>query len=494
MNLPLKLIVLTLLIAPSLWFTTQASMWSEGQCDQFPADGATRLYFNGAAYIPWENMLGDWLDVDLSPQGDNPFAQLHGDTASNTSLTADVTSLVQHWLSKTIKNRGFFLKYANGSQRKIFTKESMSAPKLKLTYQNKEVVLTSNQDTELNQATYKCLGSKDNINLHNHGLIFFSLPETNKLLLKAELLVNTTKPFKQTPIIDVYAVRLPDYHYDLLTLSNTSKLLDEHVIYQTSFDSYDWRALWQIEHDVKLVKANLLKGIDLRNKYQPLDGNALRVTIAENTHVGVSAKLLLDQFDTLQAIKNNTLYMRYHLRFGDTWQTEVDGKLPGFSGTYASQSYRGGWGGRRSTGKNGWSARGRFSPTTPLSNPLSDRVPIGSYLYHSNMPSPYGDVYYWQKNDKFVLKKNNWYAIDQRITMNSSGKKNGVLQAWIDNILVFEKRDINFSDHPDIGIEAIWLNVYHGGKEKADKNITLYIDELTLSSQPIGSLNRDHKE
>ena len=43
--------------------------------------------------------------------------------------------------------------------------------------------------------------------------------------------------------------------------------------------------------------------------------------------------------------------------------------LPGISGTYGIA----GWGGRKSDGTDGWSARGAFSQTIPAGNPLARR-------------------------------------------------------------------------------------------------------------------------
>ena len=48
------------------------------------------------------------------------------------------------------------------------------------------------------------------------------------------------------------------------------------------------------------------------------------------------------------------IFFRYYLRFGSDWkQTVQGGKMPGISGTYG----KAGWGGRRSRGLKGWSAR-----------------------------------------------------------------------------------------------------------------------------------------
>jgi hypothetical protein len=35
-------------------------------------------------------------------------------------------------------------------------------------------------------------------------------------------------------------------------------------------------------------------------------------------------------------------------------------------------------------------------------------------------------------------------------------------------------------------VESVWLNVYHGGVEKADRDLTLYIDNLVIARRYIG--------
>jgi hypothetical protein len=74
------------------------------------------------------------------------------------------------------------------------------------------------------------------------------------------------------------------------------------------------------------------------------------------------------KFDKQVGTEPEEVYFRYYLRLADDWNQIVQGgKLPGISGTYG----RAGWGGRKSNGKNGWSARGLFKMTVPAENPLA---------------------------------------------------------------------------------------------------------------------------
>ena len=75
--------------------------------------------------------------------------------------------------------------------------------------------------------------------------------------------------------------------------------------------------------------------------------------------------------------------------------------------------------------------------------------------------------------------------------MNTPGNKDGQIKAWVNGHLVFEKNDIRFTDDPRFVVENVWLNVYYGGKTPAPKDVTLFIDDLVVATEYIGSpLNR----
>ena len=175
------------------------------------------------------------------------------------------------------------------------------------------------------------------------------------------------------------------------------------------------------------------------------------------------------------------------VRFGDSWDPVVDGgKMPGLSGTYG----RAGWGGRRSDGRNGWAARGSFyrNTDTDTDSPLAQRRGIGWYVAHVDMVDRYGDIWGWNLGPTGLLEKNRWYSIEQQVRMNSPGERDGVLRAWVDGQLVFEKTDMRYRDVPDLRIESVWMNVYHGGTQPAHKDLTLFIDNVVIGRKYIGPM------
>ena len=70
--------------------------------------------------------------------------------------------------------------------------------------------------------------------------------------------------------------------------------------------------------------------------------------------------------------------------------------------------------------------------------------------------------------------------------MNTPGKNDGILRGWVDGKLVFEKTDVRLRDVATLKIETVWLNLYYGGTWAAPSDMHLYIDDVAISSKPIG--------
>ena len=105
------------------------------------------------------------------------------------------------------------------------------------------------------------------------------------------------------------------------------------------------------------------------------------------------------------------------------------------------------------------------------------------------MTKEYGDGWGWNMGPTGLLENNRWYGIEQYVKLNDPGKENGVLKAWIDGVLVFEQTGIRFRDSPDLRIESLWMNVYHGGTARAPHDLTLYIDNVVLAREYIGPVS-----
>ncbi len=249
--------------------------------------------------------------------------------------------------------------------------------------------------------------------------------------------------------------------------SNSSS---DSTLFQTGFESLtwwlDWGVLWP-PGNVHIVTN------DPRRAFDPLSGRALRVRIREGSHIGTS---LFHRFDDSLGFEPEELFLRYSLRLADDWAVRSGGKLPGFSGTYNTA----GWGGRPVHGDDGWSARGYFGASR------DGTTPVGFYVYHMDMSGSYGSIWRWEGSGFDGIQKNRWYSIQLYVRLNRPGHPDGALRAWVDNELVFEKLDIRFRSTAALRVEAVWLDVYHGGSRPAATDSHLYIDNVIVSTVPAG--------
>ena len=246
---------------------------------------------------------------------------------------------------------------------------------------------------------------------------------------------------------------------------------DPKVMVFTDFASDDWKAEWSgKERDTVSVVED-----DVERKFHPLRDKALRIRVPQGQHLGASLQY---PFRKRHREEPEEVYFRYYLRLGDDWDPARGGKLPGIEGTYG----RAGWGGRRSDGSNGWSARGLFRGQE------NGKTPTGFYCYHADMKGRYGDNWTWDKKQRGYLENNRWYCIEQYVRMNTPKENDGVLRGWVDGELAFEKTDVRMRDIADLKIENVWINIYHGGTWTASSDDHLFIDNVVIATEYVGPL------
>jgi hypothetical protein len=488
-----------MIVVLSMWSNAVAAApndWAEGTEER--SDGATRDFYNRAGLFRWDNFLGDWRDADDRSQGDRPYATavIEVDRRPKT-IEWDVTMLVREWLDGTHPNQGFFLRNVSGEGSFHFRSrefgEADKRPVLVISRNADSRTLSPVADTYLEPSTYRSMGHAETLrvsgrkNNKNHALLRFDLDELprNSPVVKAVLRLHCFAQFGNRSTIGIYrcsqghdeppsepvlglAARYPD---------DRGIAGDPDVLFFADFESDDWQRAWtQAAGQVDVVAA------DPRRRFEPLRGQGLRVRIGEGTHTALNFTW---KFQRETGAEPEEVYFRYYLRLGDDWnQTIQGGKMPGLSGTYGTA----GWGGRKSDGTNGWSARGAFHPSIPVGNPLAGTHPIGTYCYHADMPGTYGETWLWQRDYRGFLATNRWYSVEQYVKLNTPGEKDGVLRAWIDGRPAFEKNDLQFRHTPRLRIEQVWMNVYHGGREPSPHDQHLYIDNVVIARKYVGPL------
>lgn len=493
----IRLLVLMLILFPWRVSTTWGAKndWAEGSPGR--PTGASRDYYNSAAKLRWKNFMGDWRDADGKAQGNKPYSlAIIKDTNQQRLVEWDVTDLVNEWQTGQHQNQGFFLKTLQQGGTIVFASRENSNtnqhPQLVIEGNGNTITLLPEADTSLTKSTYKSQGLSEEMRVSgspNHVLIRFALPtiEKSEPISKATLRLFTTRQYGHAEV----GVFRSEQGHDVPPSDPIPGLAarypqdqniadDPDVLFATQFESPEWNKEWTFAGKREVIDTT---SQDTQRKFEPLSGKALRVKIAKGNTGALNTGF---KFQKEVGNEPEEIYFRYCLRLGEDWnQTRQGGKMPGISGTYGVA----GWGGRKVNGTNGWSARGAFGLSIPKGNPLEGLHPIGTYCYHADMKGHYGDQWGWHQGYRGFLENNRWYNVEQYLKMNTPGEKDGILRAWVDGRLAFEKTDVRFRKIDKLKIEQIWMNVYHGGTEPSPYDQHLFIDNVVIAKKYIGPLN-----
>lgn len=455
--------------------------------------GMTCRHYALAARLEWARKGGDWADADGEEYGDTPYAEQRvSRTSGPASAEFDITALAQAWaqgaqpagtlLLRMLPRPSFGTVMFNSREHQ----DRDTHPVLHIEWAGGDrVTLRPYADTYLPCATHRSVGSERILRIATDRAAVLAFPfEVDGRKIERAIVVLTSS--KQTANASVGVFRL------LLPAGTESKArggaaaahpgdvgIEAHpdVVFATRFESPHWDEEWsRLGKGSRAEQASDAEG----NGYEPFDGKSLKVTIPAGGTLGLELRY---DFRKKVGREPEEMYFRYYLRFGDNWDPVKDGgKLPGFAGTYG----RAGWGQRQTNGANGWSARGAFARRRPGYIAMEGKTGIGSYVYHAEMKQPSGDFWGWNLGPSGVLDKNRWYSIEQYVKLNDPDQPNGILRAWVDGYLVFERSDVRFRTVPDLRIEVLWMNVYHGGTTPAPHDMVLYVDNVVIARKYIG--------
>lgn len=453
--------------------------------------GMTCYYYVAAANLSWGRNGGDWIDADGRPYGDKAFSTERVALASGRQrVTWDVTSLAKSWAGGPSAGL-LFLRTVQSSNGIVHfeSRESLDGdarPTLTIEWADGGTSkISPYADTHFGCPTHRSSGAERRLHLSrkNSALLAFNLGGEGKRTIKKALLTLTTdKQYASASNIGVFQPLMPwaksqpvetgiaaQYPFDRELEKHPDVLFVERYGNSIGFSLPSLSTSSEPERVIE----------DSVGNFKPFDGPALKVLIKKGKNQGLNEHFRL----SVNGQEPEEAYFRYYLRFGENWDpSSGGGKLPGFSGTYN----RAGWGGRRSDGKNGWSARGQFFGFKESPSPLSALRGIGSYVYYGGMRSTYGEPWGWNLGPTGLLQKSKWYSVEQHVKLNTPGSANGVFRTWIDGKLAFEKTGIDFRSVPDLKIESVWMNVYHGGTQPAPQDLVLYIDNVVVAKTYIG--------
>ena len=475
----MRTLVALLVLAFPCTAAAQLDAWAEGR--DATDDGATRDFYNRGAGLRWRQRLGDWTDRDGVLHGDAPWATtMIEDTDSERWIEWDVTDLVAAWLDGSVPERGFYL---HGRNFVFSSREGASPPQLVID----GATLEPTADTHLEESTYQQQGEGEELRA-GRALLRFDLSGISEVS-RATLRLYTLRQYG-SGAVGVHAVTTgraaPAPEAGIAAEYEMDEGIADHpdVLLYEDYEAADWMSHWTTHGG----SFDITEADDGAFGFAPLSGRALRVLLEEGALTALNS-----HYDFMDEVgeEPEEIYFRYYLRFGDDWnQTVQGGKMPGISGTYG----RAGWGGRRSDGTNGWSARGSFSESVPDGNPLARRTVLGNYVYHADMEGTYGDGYPWieswgAEGRGGLLEPGRWACLEMHVRLNTPGENDGVLRAWVDGVLSMERTDMRFRDVDSLRIERIWMNIYHGGTAPSPYDQHAFIDHVVVARSYIGPMD-----
>ncbi len=168
-------------------------------------------------------------------------------------------------------------------------------------------------------------------------------------------------------------------------------------------------------------------------------------------------------------------WFRYYI-YLDDFRPVSSGKLPGLADASRVSTAKGCKPSTESAA--GWSARYMFDAVgTRGARP--GEVPIGVYVYHLGQERDCGDEWIFTK----ALTQKRWTCIEGHVRMNTPGRANGLIEAWMDGERVFWKDGLAFRrPGENVGIREMWNNVYFGGSHPTPYRLGVLLDEIVVSA------------
>lgn len=215
--------------------------------------------------------------------------------------------------------------------------------------------------------------------------------------------------------------------------------------YTPSQWAQEWNASW--ENGVTEGRCEIVPELG------SIDGRALRVHYPADS-VGPSTGGAQWKHE-LPA--SDVLYVRYRVRFSPGFDFVKGGKLPGPAGGTANT------GGSIPDGTDGWSARGMWRVGgSAVQN-----------VYYPEQSGSYGEDFSWG----VVFTPGPWHTVEHRIVMNTPGVADGIVEGWLDGVLVQQRSDVLFRTTSSLSADVFYFSTFFGGSGSSWATPTdVYID------------------
>jgi hypothetical protein len=126
-------------------------------------------------------------------------------------------------------------------------------------------------------------------------------------------------------------------------------------------------------------------------------------------------------------------------------------------------------------------------PSSTYPDAHADLVPLAVYSYHVDQTGPNPPA--WPCS--VFMRRGQWTVIEVEQRMNSltgepdalgnrEAVADGVLRVRVNGVLACERTDVRWRRHPDIGVSAAWVDVYHGGVQVAPVDMPYRLGRVVM--------------
>ena len=468
------------------------------------ASGVTEDFWNRGLGLYWQNAGCDWRDRNNAAQGALPFST---GALRDGQVALDLTELVARWLATG--NTGLLIRTTSPTCQ-IASREDPDPsrrPSLVVVTEGESVACPCTADASINPSTAYSLGQRP-VLTYGKFVMQFDLSAVTGPVRRATLTLHAVQSGEPAQF---EVMRLDPPH--IFTGGGTPRLglaqgypydqgIQAHrdVLLATDFSGDNWKRFFG------------------ENVSDPTFG---RDPFLQSTYIGgqfvkgsVGSSSLNYMWTAHRQPEPEEVYFRYYVLLEDDFGSLVEGnKMPGLAGRYGT-TWDGhhytrvtGNGGVRTIGDirvdevgrrlvRGWSMRGVAYRKPADDNPYRDLTALITYAYHVDQRGNYGDNWRWST---VCLQHNRWYCIEQYARMNTvqgpfdqygngSGRRDGIVRAWVDGVPVFEKTDVRFRLNEGIKINEVWLNWYHGGRKPAAATHHWRMSNIVVARSYIGPM------
>lgn len=179
---------------------------------------------------------------------------------------------------------------------------------------------------------------------------------------------------------------------------------------------------------------------------------------------GVQWRAALDSHDEL--------YLAYAVKFPEGFDFVRGGKLPGFVGGVPLPYHK-------PSGSNFFIDRINFSA-------LGKAI---QYVYHLDQRNKAGDGMEWgiAGGERFFTR-GEWHIVETRLKLNTPGKRDGVIQSWLNGELVLNQQNLRFRNTNKLKINQLFFTSFFGGADRTwatRKTEHSFFDNVVVSTKPI---------